>query len=656
MSATGGYDSDVNLQNIEFVGDFPLENSLGGFGLSTGATNNYILTLDPPLTQYRIGMPFQVKFNVVNTGAATLNVDGNGAIPLKKIVNGALVDVVANDINTTRVFFLVYDGTVMQVVSGIELLDLSEIPLVGDIPLENSIGGFGQTTGATDNFVLTLPTPISQYRLGMHFQVIFNHANTGAATLNIDGQGVASLKKIANGVLVDLDANDLNVTGVYDLVFDGVCLQVVTGIEVSISSLPQASEVQSGISRFGNTAEVDLGAATNLGVNVFQLARYVADKVTGLWENKGLLDASTNPNYPAGQSGDAYTINVAGKVGGASGLAVEIRDVLYCINDNSGGTQAAVGSDWNIVQVNINQATELIAGTLRIGTSAEAIAGILTDVSITPKTLNDVLAIALVQATQSVVGVSRFATTGEATAGLLLDVGISPKTLADVLATAIVSATESVAGISRFSTAAELSAGTALNIGVTPGRLVPYLNTRLATKENSLGNPTANGMVLQSSTGGARTWRRDNSRLFTDYNTHGNNAGTTEQNFAPTYTLPAGFLSGLGSLEIIAGGNLQSNGGNKTIRVRIGSLVALTYTTNAPGNFMIRIIAGRNGTIVFKGVGQMIHDNQPVHVELLQSFGLNLDTTPQLIRITYQNAVSGIAQENLLSLVIKHIV
>ena len=33
MSAIGGYSSDVNLNDLNYVGDFPVENSLGGFVL-----------------------------------------------------------------------------------------------------------------------------------------------------------------------------------------------------------------------------------------------------------------------------------------------------------------------------------------------------------------------------------------------------------------------------------------------------------------------------------------------------------------------------------------------------------------------------------------------------------------------------------------------
>lgn len=72
---------------------------------------------------------------------------------------------------------------------------------------------------------------------------------------------------------------------------------------------------------------------------------------------KGVIDASTNPNYPAGDAGHTYRISVAGKIGGASGINVEIGDILICLVDGTlSGNQAIVGSNWNISQVNIDGA------------------------------------------------------------------------------------------------------------------------------------------------------------------------------------------------------------------------------------------------------------------------------------------------------------
>jgi hypothetical protein len=80
---------------------------------------------------------------------------------------------------------------------------------------------------------------------------------------------------------------------------------------------------------------------------------YVASVLAGVAKNKGPLDCSANPNYPVGLNGDFYRCSVAGKVGGASGIVVEVADLIMCVADNAGGTQASVGTSWIVGQANI---------------------------------------------------------------------------------------------------------------------------------------------------------------------------------------------------------------------------------------------------------------------------------------------------------------
>jgi len=78
---------------------------------------------------------------------------------------------------------------------------------------------------------------------------------------------------------------------------------------------------------------------------------------------KGVIDCSTNPNYPAGDRGDTYRISVAGKIGGASGINVEVGDLLTCMTDGTvTGDQAAVGAQWTITQANLDGAV-FVPGT-----------------------------------------------------------------------------------------------------------------------------------------------------------------------------------------------------------------------------------------------------------------------------------------------------
>ena len=70
---------------------------------------------------------------------------------------------------------------------------------------------------------------------------------------------------------------------------------------------------------------------------------------------KGVIDCSTNPNYPAANAGDTYKVSVAGNIGGIGGVGVAVLagDMLVCTADGtSAGTQAAVGTSWNVIHVN----------------------------------------------------------------------------------------------------------------------------------------------------------------------------------------------------------------------------------------------------------------------------------------------------------------
>ena len=66
---------------------------------------------------------------------------------------------------------------------------------------------------------------------------------------------------------------------------------------------------------------------------------------------KGVIDCAANPNYPAADTGHTYLVSVAGKIGGASGPAVEAGDMIVCCVDSSAsGDHATVGANWSVLQ------------------------------------------------------------------------------------------------------------------------------------------------------------------------------------------------------------------------------------------------------------------------------------------------------------------
>jgi hypothetical protein len=94
-----------------------------------------------------------------------------------------------------------------------------------------------------------------------------------------------------------------------------------------------------------------LGAPTN--PNDAATKTYVDTAVTGVYDLKGSTDCSANPNYPAASKGFAYVVTVAGKIGGASGVSVDVGDMYFATADNAGGTQASVGASWSVLEHNL---------------------------------------------------------------------------------------------------------------------------------------------------------------------------------------------------------------------------------------------------------------------------------------------------------------
>lgn len=110
----------------------------------------------------------------------------------------------------------------------------------------------------------------------------------------------------------------------------------------------------------GLDTDVALAANSDSKIATQKAVKAYADALldaNNAYQYKGVLDCSTNPNYPAASAGWTYKISVAGKIGGASGLNVEVGDTVTCLVDSSAsGTQASVGANWVIVQTNVDGA------------------------------------------------------------------------------------------------------------------------------------------------------------------------------------------------------------------------------------------------------------------------------------------------------------
>ena len=78
------------------------------YAADAGANDSYSISLNPSPGAYTTGMVVFFKANTVNTGAASINVNGLGAKTIVKRVNTALAN---GDIPSQALCMLIYDGT-----------------------------------------------------------------------------------------------------------------------------------------------------------------------------------------------------------------------------------------------------------------------------------------------------------------------------------------------------------------------------------------------------------------------------------------------------------------------------------------------------------------------------------------------------------------
>lgn len=95
-----------------FVGQSDLLSRYFALQTTGGTGDAYTITPTPAVPVYLNGLSYMVMPDRFNTGAATLNVNGVGAVPLMKMGgSGTPVQLAAGEIKAWREFRVVYDGT-----------------------------------------------------------------------------------------------------------------------------------------------------------------------------------------------------------------------------------------------------------------------------------------------------------------------------------------------------------------------------------------------------------------------------------------------------------------------------------------------------------------------------------------------------------------
>ncbi len=200
-------------------------------------------------------------------------------------------------------------------------------------------------------------------------------SNTNAITLTDNGDGTINIE-IANasssnaGLMSTTHYNDVN-----------------NATDSSTASTLVKRDANSDFSAHNITANSIVITETISGstpLNHAATKGYVDNLFSTGTRIKGSIDCSSNPNYPAADSGDIYYVSASGRIGGSSGQLVNVGDMLVALVDTPAGNEATVGSNWLIVEHNIDYATESTAGIIEIATQSEVNTGTDDTKAITP--------------------------------------------------------------------------------------------------------------------------------------------------------------------------------------------------------------------------------------------------------------------------------
>lgn len=188
-----------------------VQQQLGNYAQSSGTTA-LTVTVSPAPLSLTTGLTLRIrKSSAANAGAATLNVNGLGVVP---IVRQDQTATIAGDLAANSLFTVVYDGTTNFVLQGASAG-------VTATQLQQQQGNAGTDSGTANVLVVTLsPAPASLAAMADAPVRILKSgaANTGAATLALNG---FSATPIVWGDGSALGAGDLPAGSLFTVLYDG---------------------------------------------------------------------------------------------------------------------------------------------------------------------------------------------------------------------------------------------------------------------------------------------------------------------------------------------------------------------------------------------------------------------------------------------------
>lgn len=194
------------------------QSAISSYAVDASGSGAYAVALSPVVAAYTPGLRVRFKAGTSNTGAATLNVNGLGAITIKRDKG---VDLSDNNIISGQVVTVVYDGTNFQLQS----------PSYATLS-QNGAAIYAADSGAANAYVITLSPVPPAYVTGMVINFKATNANTGTSTVNVNGLGIKTIKRDSG---VNLLRGDVLASQGVQAIYDGTNFQLTSPIAGSVT-------------------------------------------------------------------------------------------------------------------------------------------------------------------------------------------------------------------------------------------------------------------------------------------------------------------------------------------------------------------------------------------------------------------------------------
>jgi hypothetical protein len=153
---------------------------------------------------------------------------------------------------------------------------------------------YSVATGVANTYAVTLPYAVAQYTTGMRMMVFIPPANTGPATIAVNGLAAVQIRRFDGTVL---SPGDLRALSINDMTFDGVNFRL-TSVHGAAEQLATTSATNASASASQSSVSASQAAASALSAsNSASTASAAADNATGVLAGTafGLRNVLLNP-------------------------------------------------------------------------------------------------------------------------------------------------------------------------------------------------------------------------------------------------------------------------------------------------------------------------------------------------------------------------